>query len=77
MPDIPITDMERQIARRLQTRRKLLEISVERIAFAIDHSTEEYTRYETSETRIMPTLLHELANLLDVPMEYFFVPHGG
>ena len=41
--------IDRKIARRLQTRRKLLGISARHIAFAISRSTDDYLRYEAAE----------------------------
>ncbi len=72
MPFISITDMERKIAAKLQTRRKLLGISEESMAFANSISIEEYRGMESAKKRINPTLLYEFACLLNAPLEYFF-----
>ena len=71
MPDTPISDMERMIAAKLKTRRKLLGISEERMAFANAISIDEYHLIEGAQQRINPSLLHELAHLLNVPIGYF------
>lgn len=72
MPDVNLTEQDKKIAAKLRTRRKLLGISIERIAFVISHSVEQYVRYESAEERIMPNLLFELATLLNVQLEYFY-----
>lgn len=71
MAGTPITDIDRKIARRLRTRRKLFGISAQRIAFAISRSTDDYLKYEAAEMPIPPAVLDELAYLLNVPARYF------
>lgn len=66
MSELPLTVIERRIAKRLEVRRKLLGISVERMAFVISHTDEEYLKYETANKRINPALLSELSYLLNI-----------
>ena len=72
MPRQAITDVERHIARRLRHRRRELRLSQESIGAACGVRYQQAQRYETGRSSISAAHLWKVANLLGVPMSYFF-----
>ena len=72
MPRQRITDVERHIAGRLRERRRELGLSQDNIGAACGVRYQQAQRYETGRSSISAADLWKVANLLRVPMSYFF-----
>lgn len=69
-PELQVTDMH--IGRRLRLRRKLHGLSQTDLAARLNISYQQLQKYETGNTRISASRLYQTAQVLGVPVEYFF-----
>ena len=60
------------IGQRLRKRRKELGMSQRELGTCIGVSYQQIQKYEKSINRLPASSLYEIANALDVPLEYFF-----
>ena len=65
-------ELDLVIGRRIRERRMLLAISQEDLAKKINLSFQQLQKYETGENRISATRLFRLAQVLEVPITWFF-----
>src|SRR5512138_185810 len=61
-----------QVGARLRLRRKMLGLSQEQLGEAIGVTFYQVRKYERGENRIGASRLHELSQVLDVPVSFFF-----
>ena len=64
--------LDRYIGDRLRSRRQLLGMSQTQLAHAIGVSFQQVQKYEKGANRIGSGLLYRLAELLEVPIAYFY-----
>jgi transcriptional regulator with XRE-family HTH domain len=60
------------VGARIRLRRTLLGISQERLAEAIGLTFQQVQKYEKGANRVSSSRLYDLAQILDVPLSYFF-----
>ncbi len=78
MPRLSKTDIEntrtidRLVGRQLRRRRLELGLSQLRVAEAIGVTFQQIQKYERGSNRVVASRLYDLANVLHVPLEYFF-----
>ncbi|KJV57268.1 helix-turn-helix family protein [Orientia chuto str. Dubai] len=60
------------VSKRLKMRRIMLGLSQKNLAEAVDVSIQQIQKYEKSTNRISSGKLYSFANLLQVPVNYFF-----
>lgn len=65
-------DVDHLIAKRLKVRRLMLGLSLREIGKAMDISITQIQKYEQGINRVPSSRLYYLANLLKVPINYFF-----
>jgi transcriptional regulator with XRE-family HTH domain len=60
-------------------RRKFLKLSQKDLAQALDVSYQQIQKYEKGDNRVSASALHGIAQVLDVPIAYFFegAPQAG
>ena len=61
-----------QVSKRLKQRQLLISLSQEKIAEKMDISFQQFGRYECGKARISAGRLLQIANILGVPITYFF-----
>ena len=62
---------------RLRLRRLAVGLSQERLAKSIGITFQQIQKYERGTNRIVASRLHDLARVLDVPVNYFFTDIGS
>lgn len=67
-----VTEMDKIISKRLKNKRIMLGLIQKDIAIAADVTIQQVQKYENGVNRIAAGKLHEIANFLKVPVEYFF-----
>lgn len=67
-----IDSIDLYVSKRLKMRRVILGLSQKKLAEAVDVSIQQIQKYEKSTNRISSGKLYSLANLLKVPISYFF-----
>jgi transcriptional regulator with XRE-family HTH domain len=60
------------VGQRLRQRRVLVGLSQERLARMVGITFQQVQKYERGANRIVASRLYQLANVLDVPVSYFF-----
>ncbi|MGV2432013.1 MAG UNVERIFIED_CONTAM: helix-turn-helix domain-containing protein [Rickettsiaceae bacterium] len=77
-----VDEIDRHVSNKLRARRLLLGLSQQSLAEEVEVSVQQIQKYEKASNRISSGKLYHFANLLDVPVEYFFkdlkakvVPH--
>lgn len=60
------------VGQRVRLRRTLLGISQETLGACLDISFQQVQKYEKGRNRISASRLHQLGEVLDVPISYFF-----
>lgn len=73
MSKLTSTDVDALLGKRIQLRRKELEVSAAQLAEALGFSQQQLSRYERGLNRISATLLVDVAGLLDTPVEWFLL----
>ncbi len=68
-----VTDLDRQIGKRLKKLRKQLDATTGELAEAIDSTQQQISRYENGENKISASQLYLLARCMDVPISWFFL----
>ena len=61
-----------QVGARLRLRRKMLGLSQEKLGELIGLTYQQVQKYESGESRVGASRLHELSRVLDVPVTFFF-----
>jgi transcriptional regulator with XRE-family HTH domain len=61
-----------QVGSRVRLRRNMLGLSQEKLGEAIGLTFQQVQKYERGANRIGASRLHELSQVLDVPVEFFF-----
>lgn len=74
---VKIDSIDSHVSKRLRTRRIMLGLSQKTLAEAVDVSIQQIQKYEKSTNRISSGKLYSLANLLKVPVSYFFEKLGN
>lgn len=64
--------VDRLVGRQLRRRRLELGLSQLRVARAIGVTFQQIQKYERGSNRVVASRLYDLANVLHVPVEYFF-----
>src|SRR5262249_30960378 len=64
--------LDRQVGARVRAKRKLLKISQQDLAASIGVSFQQLQKYEKGRNRIGASRLQRVAEMLDVPVSYFF-----
>ncbi|MBV9784020.1 MAG: helix-turn-helix transcriptional regulator [Acidisphaera sp.] len=72
--DKPAGQLELTIGSRLESRRRLIDLSIEQMARHLDIDPATLRSYEQGLSRISPALLVRVAELLEAPISYFFHP---
>ena len=65
------------VGRRLRARRRLLGLTQETLASAVDIKFQQIQKYESGANRVSASRLWALAKALDVPVSYFFDGMNG
>lgn len=65
------------VGRRLRQRRRLLALTQEKLAQAVDIRFQQIQKYESGSNRISASRLWSLAKALDVSISYFFEGMNG
>ncbi len=65
------------VGRRLRARRRLLGLTQETLAKAVDIRFQQIQKYESGANRISASRLWSLAKAVDVPVSYFFDGMNG
>jgi transcriptional regulator with XRE-family HTH domain len=66
------TPIDRQVAARVRMRRLMLDIPQERLAAGLGVSFQQLQKYEKGNNRIGAGRLQQLAEILQVPVSFFF-----
>lgn len=64
--------VDQHVGRRLRERRWLMGLTLEAVAAPLGIKAQQIQKYETATNRISASRLWELAELLEVPVAYFF-----
>jgi transcriptional regulator with XRE-family HTH domain len=67
-----IHPIDRQVGARVRERRKVLRMTQHTLANAIGRTFQQVQKYETGRNRISASVLHEIAGILDMPINAFF-----
>lgn len=65
------------VGRRLRARRRLLGLTQDALASAVDIKFQQIQKYESGSNRVSASRLWALAKALDVPVSYFFEGMNG
>jgi transcriptional regulator with XRE-family HTH domain len=66
------TAIDRQVSARVRMRRLMLDMSQQQLAAALGLSFQQVQKYENGSNRIGAGRLQRLAEILEVPVSYFF-----
>ncbi len=64
--------IDRQVGVRMRMRRLMLDMSQQKLAAALGLTFQQVQKYEKGSNRIGAGRLHELAEILQVPVSFFF-----
>ena len=67
-----VREIDRHVGRRLRYRRRMMDFSQTYLAEQVGLSFQQFQKYEKGANRISASKLHEFAQILDVPVSYFF-----
>jgi transcriptional regulator with XRE-family HTH domain len=67
-----VSDLNLQIGRRVRTRRRLMNMTQQQLGEAMGVRFQQIQKYETGANRLTADKLPKLAEILEVPVEYFF-----
>ena len=68
-----VTDLDRQIGRRLKKLRQQTNISAGALAEAIGSTQQQISRYENGENKLSASQLYLVAQSLGMPLSWFFL----
>ncbi len=77
LPDSEAHPMDVHVGRRLQLRRKALNMSQKMLAGRIGVTFQQIQKYERAANRVSAGKLHDIARTLAVPIYYFFQGYPG
>ncbi len=66
------TEIDRQVGVRIRMRRLMLDMSQEKLAAGLGLTFQQIQKYEKGSNRIGAGRLHQLAEILQVPVSFFF-----
>jgi transcriptional regulator with XRE-family HTH domain len=66
------TAVDKHVGKRLRLLRQMRELSLERLAEAVEVAPQQIQKYEIGETRISASRIFELARALSVPLSWFY-----
>jgi transcriptional regulator with XRE-family HTH domain len=69
-------DVDVRVGARVRLRRVVLGLTLEELGSRLGLSLQQIQKYEAGATRIPATRLYEIAQVLDVPISWFFEPSG-
>jgi transcriptional regulator with XRE-family HTH domain len=72
MPRKEIDPTDKHVGRRVRMRRMMLEMSQERVAKELGLTFQQVQKYEKGMNRISASRLQHLAQILEVPIPFFF-----
>jgi transcriptional regulator with XRE-family HTH domain len=64
--------MDVHVGGRIRLRRTLLGMNQEQLGLALGCSFQQIQKYERGTNRVVASRLHDIANVLDVPVSFFF-----
>ena len=64
--------MDEHVGKRLRARRSLIGMSQEKLAEAVGLTFQQIQKYERATNRISASRLYQMANILNVPVTYFY-----
>ncbi|WP_439634996.1 helix-turn-helix domain-containing protein [Oceanicaulis sp.] len=64
--------IDAHVGQRIRFRRKLLQMTQEKLAQAVGIRFQQIQKYETGANRVSASRLFEIAEALDVPVQYFY-----
>jgi len=67
-----VREIDRHVGRRLRYRRLMMDYSQTYLAEQVGLSFQQFQKYEKGANRISASKLHEFAQILEVPVSYFF-----
>lgn len=67
-----VDDIDKLVSRNLKAKRLIMGLSQSDLADSIGVSVQQVQKYEKGVNRISSSKLYQLANLLDVPVSFFF-----
>lgn len=67
-----VREIDQHVGRRLRQRRIMMDYSQTFLAEQVGLSFQQFQKYEKGANRISASKLHEFAQILDVPVSYFF-----
>ena len=70
-------DVDARVGARVRLRRVVLGLTLEELGSRLGLSLQQIQKYEAGATRIPATRLYEIAQVLDVPISWFFDPSGS
>jgi transcriptional regulator with XRE-family HTH domain len=70
-------DVDARVGARVRLRRVVLGLTLEELGSRLGLSLQQIQKYESGATRIPATRLYEIAQVLDVPISWFFDPSGS
>ena len=78
--DIAMTnEIDHHVGKRIRRRRRLLGLTQQQLAEAVGIRFQQIQKYESGSNRVSASRLFEIAEALDVPVQYFYdgVQSGG
>ena len=66
------TAIDRHVGKRLRLLRQINEVSLEKLAEAVDVAPQQIQKYEIGETRISASRIFELSSFFRVPIAWFY-----
>ena len=66
------TAVDKHVGRRLRLLRQINEVSLEKLAEAVDVAPQQIQKYEMGETRISASRIYELSKIFRVPLAWFY-----
>lgn len=67
------TTLDRHIGKRIKIRRSLMGLSQANLGKRLNITFQQIQKYETGKNRVAASRLYEIARVLEVPFEYFFI----
>lgn len=65
-------EIDHEVGRRIRRRRRLLGLTQQQLAGAIGIRFQQVQKYESGANRVTASRLFEIAEALDVPVQYFY-----
>lgn len=72
-----VDELDLHIAKRLKKLRQSLGISAQALGEALDSTQQQMSRYENAHNKLSATQLYRIAQVLGVPVSWFFVNYKG